>query len=97
MISWMVLLAGASVGAWLPVLWKFFLAWRTRSNPVSLAICLTIALLIYTSIISVEHLEGDIDARWLWGGFLVFNTIVCLNFYISFWWAKKRFPKRSTP
>jgi len=90
----MTAFAVVAAGAWVPVLWRFFSTWRKRHNPVSLAICLTILLLIYTSIISIEHLEGDIDAKWLWLGFLAFDVLVCLNFYISFWWSSRRFPDR---
>ena len=91
MISWMTLFALVAIAAWVPVLWRFFSAWRKRRNPVSLAICLMITLLLYTSIISIMRLDGTITPEWAWFGFLLFNVTTCANFYAAFWWSGRKF------
>ena len=95
-LGWMEVFTALVVMAWLPVLWHFLNAWRARHNPVSLAICLTILLLIYGSFTVAEYMEGVVDAQWFWGGFLGFEALVCLNFYVAFWWANRRFKNTRT-
>jgi hypothetical protein len=97
-VSWVTLVAVLSIVAWVPVISRFFNAWRRRRNPISLAICLVLGLLIYTCIIIIENVEGEVAPLWLWIGFLGFNALVCFNFYVSFWWSSRRFPdRRGTP
>lgn len=67
---------------------KFFRAWRTRANPVSLAICGLILLLIYTNVLSIGVVG---DALWSTVLTLAFNVIICGNFYLAFRWSNKRF------
>lgn len=76
---------------WIPILLKFFRAWRTRSNPVSLAICGLIVFGVYSNVvtIAVSMTQGNMAVAntITWG----FNVLSCVNFYFAFRWADKRF------
>jgi peptidoglycan biosynthesis protein MviN/MurJ (putative lipid II flippase) len=76
---------------WIPILKKFFVAWRDRHNPVSLAIGLNITLMIYLSLLVV--MVASFKARLLWavGLSALFNLAACVNFYVAFHVAQKRF------
>jgi len=80
--------------AWIPILIKFIRAWRSRNNPVSLAICGIIGLSMYTTTVSIAvyAFDGNTAASTL--GIYVFNAIACANFYFAFRRAEKRFPPR---
>lgn len=82
-------LAVVVAAGWLPVLAKFFSAWRSRKNPISLAICGVIAFCIYIDAAVVLFLNAGIE--WTVAVLVGLNAIGCLHFYLSFWWARKRF------
>jgi peptidoglycan biosynthesis protein MviN/MurJ (putative lipid II flippase) len=77
--------------AWVPVLIKFFRAWRERKNPISLAICGVIALCIYLDIMGAHRFFGT-SVGWIATAIIVANAVVCGFFYLSFQWSKKMFP-----
>lgn len=90
----MLVLALIVVGvAWLPLAARFWLSWRDRHNPVSLAICGAMAFMvwlhgalawaIYTSSVSVE---------WFGATAVVLSTLLMAYFYVSFAWSRHRFP-----
>mgnify|MGYP001591707496 CR=1 FL=1 len=77
--------------AWIPIMLKFFRAWRQRSNPVSLAICGLIVFVVYSNVVMIATYltQGNMAAAFAsaWG----FNTLSCINFYFAFRWADKHF------
>lgn len=83
--------AGFVAVLWLPILGKFFRAWRDRRNPVSLAIGLIIALMVYLSVLVV--LVASFKSSFVWAVIvgLLFDFGICVNFYIAFRIAEKRF------
>lgn len=81
----------AVICAWIPIFLRFLRAWRARHNPVSLAICATIAFTVYRSTMAVlvdMDLGSWLTARNL---SLVFNALIVINFYAAFRWSETHF------
>lgn len=76
---------------WVPLALRFSRGWKTRKNPVSLAICLATLLFAYTNVLFALVLMGQ--TTWLYFAVAThtFDLIVLVNFYISFHWSDKRF------
>lgn len=77
--------------AWIPILLKFYRAWTSRRNPVSLAICLVIAYVVYNNIVDLAVYAFAGDPTWSMGALNAFNLLICVNFYVAIFWAKKHF------
>jgi len=77
--------------AWLPLARKFQISWRTRKNPVSLAICASMLAAAYVNVIYAFALTGY--ATWIFFGNAtrVFEFVVIANFYISLRWSDMKF------
>lgn len=78
--------------AWVPILLRFVSSWRARRNPVSLAICGIIVLSVHANVIVMAVYAFNGSPQWAALTVHIFNALVCLNFYLSFMWARKRFP-----
>ncbi len=92
------ILAGISViltCAWLPVVFYFFARFRERDNPISLAICGSIGLLMYSNV--VFAFAGNKYIRLASVFMHLFNLVAIVNFYLSFYWAKKKFKDQRHP
>jgi len=88
--------AALAIG-WVPIFMKFREGWKHRRNPVSLAICGVIALMVYSNVLFLLYLSGQTTFDALAWAMRVFNAIALINFYISFKWARIKFDdKRST-
>lgn len=74
--------------AWLPILVKFFRNWRSRANPISLAICFIVAFACYICAIPFVGLGPDpiVTAVVI----QAVNAVTCLFFHVAFGWARKR-------
>lgn len=84
-------LAGICTVLWLPILFRFYRAWVSRHNPVSLAICAAILLLIWMAVAGSWIVTGSISACT---GMLVstgISSVVALYAHLAFYWSKKRF------
>lgn len=88
----LIALSVALALAWVPILLKFVRSWRARRNPVSLAICGIIVMSVYANAIALAVYAFDGNPSWAALATHIFNGLVCLNFYLSFMWARKRFP-----
>ena len=80
--------------AWVPLALRFLRGWRSRKNPVSLAICAALCLFMYTNImLGIVLVEGT-----SWQFFILathaFHLIVIINFYVAFKWSERRFPEQ---
>lgn len=80
----------AAVG-WVPILLRFYESWRDRRNPVSLAICALIIMVVYLGALFALHLLGEITSVYVGWLLLGFDVLVCVNFYLSFAWSRARF------
>jgi hypothetical protein len=81
----------AITAAWSPIFVKFFQAWRSRHNPVSLAICGVIALVIYSNAISLGVSTFDGNPLLSTVAVIAFNMVACLNCYLAFRWSDRKF------
>lgn len=78
--------------AWVPLLVRFLRGWRSRRNPVSLAICATISALIYGNVTTALTAMGQGAWETVRTLTIAVNVFVVLNFYLSFYWSRQRFP-----
>lgn len=83
------LAASAAIAlAWVPLLVRFYRAWRGRGNPISLAIALVVVMAAYAP----TWLAGGPGAPWSWSGLAVVDSLCCAFFYAALIWARQRFP-----
>lgn len=78
--------------AWLPLLARFVRGWRSRRNPVSLAICATISALVYMNVTTALTAMGQSAWETVRLLTVLVNAFVVVNFYLSFHWSSQRFP-----
>lgn len=88
----LVVWAAVLAVAWLPLAHKFNAGWKRRRNPVSLAICATALLLAYSNVIFAFAVMDQTTWKFFAVATHIFEAVVVLNFYVSFYWSEKRFP-----
>jgi len=86
-----IVLACVLALAWLPLAVRFYRGWKFRKNPVSLAIFAGCLLFTYTNTLLVLALTGQTTWQFFTTALLVFDSVVVLNFYVSFYWSDKKF------
>ena len=86
-VPWALIAAVVVALGWLPVFIKFFRSWQARTNPVSLAICILVALAIYLPTYAVLTLPPS----WPLATFLTLDSFSCIAFYVAFWWSHRYF------
>lgn len=77
--------------AWLPLALRFNQGWKTRRNPVSLAICAAVLLSVYENVMYTLAVSGVTTWRFYAVATHVFEVIVVVNFYVAFRWSDKKF------
>lgn len=87
LIIWTFLLAVL----WIPLAAKFLHSWRTRRNPVSLAICATTLLFTYANCMYILALLGETTWRFYAIATRGFEFVVAVNFFIAFRWSDTKF------
>jgi hypothetical protein len=87
-----VIVPAALALAWIPLLVRFLRGWRSRKNPVSLAICATISALIYSNVTTALTAMGQGAWETVRLLTMMVNVFVIVNFYLSFHWSSQRFP-----
>lgn len=92
MIVAFFLIAVLSIIFWVPIMLRFYKAWTNRNNPVSLAICAMIALIVWSTIAQVWALTDDIEPVQIILVVTVMSAVVGLYSHLAFYWSKKRFP-----
>ena len=90
MIDPVVPIVGAIVVAlgWIPVFVRFFRSWRARGNPISIAICVLILFVLYLPI----YLTVTSSVSWPTATVIALDAIACVTFYVTFYYANRRFP-----
>lgn len=78
--------------AWAPLFKRFLRGWRNRKNPVSLAICALISLIMYTNVMTALLALDPGNWQTVRVLDLLFGGFVVVNFYASFRWSNQRFP-----
>ncbi len=88
---------GGLIVAWLPHLWSFLRAWWVRRNPISLAIFLTILLVVYTNVFAVVHLRWRVAGNTSAWVYAACSLVTAVYFYVAKSWARVRFPDSRKP
>ena len=83
--------AGIAVILWLPILLKFYKSWLGRHNPVSLAICALILLLVWSSVAGAWLVTGSLDADVVILVSSGLSAMVAAFSHVAFYWSEKRF------
>ena len=91
MLTAYLVVAGLSILTWLPILLRFYRSWVKRSNPISLGICATIILLIWTSGAGIWEITGTIDGEIVLMVSTVLSLVVGLYCHLAFRLAEKLF------
>lgn len=86
-------LAGASVLLWIPILLRFYRSWAGRHNPISLAICALILLLVWFAVAGAWLITENISAYTMMVVSTSLSAAVALYAHFAFYWAGKRFSK----
>ena len=87
----LTLLSGALALAWIPLALRFSRGWKTRKNPVSLAICAATLQFTYTNVLFALALSHETTWRFFAIATHSFELIVVVNFYVAFRWSDKKF------
>ena len=87
----LIITAGVLTLAWLPLAIRFNRGWKTRRNPVSLAICAAILLYAYTDVMYVLAVSDATSWRFFAVATHIFEAVVVANFYVAFRWSDKKF------
>jgi len=85
-----VAITAVLVVGWVPVGIYFWLSWRRRGAPLSLAICGLVGFPIYTNASTFLFLRND--PQWIAGILAGANALILGNFYLCFKWQSKAFP-----
>lgn len=91
MVAIYSLLAGGAVFLWVPILLKFYRNWIHRRNPISLAICAAITLLMWLAIAGIWSVSGEVSSEVVTFASAAISAVVALYANFTFYWAKKKF------
>lgn len=91
MVEAYVVLSGLGVALWTPILLRFYRSWIGRGNPVSLAICAKIALLIWSSIAGIWVVTGGVRDEVLAIVSCAISVCVAGYTHFAFRWSEKNF------
>jgi len=87
-----ITLAALATVAWIPVLLFFFKNFKSRNNPVSLAIGTLVALcMLYVGPVDYWLTSGTASKEWVSLTFDILSVAVCVHFYLAIRWSKRRF------
>lgn len=92
MVKIYFVLAGVCTILWVPILLRFYRSWLARGNPISLAICAAILLLMWLSVAGSWIATGGVNACT---GMIVSTALsaaVALYAHLAFYWSSKNFP-----
>lgn len=85
------ILSATSSALWVPILVKFYRSWSNRHNPVSLAICALITLIIWMAIAGIWILSGNISHELIVTCSAALSSSVAIVFHIAFYWSEHKF------
>ena len=87
-----IALALMATVAWIPVFLFFLKNFKSRNNPVSLAIGTLVGLcMLYVGPVDYWITSGTASKEWVSLTFDVLSLAVCAHFYLAFRWSKRRF------
>lgn len=71
--------------AWIPVLLRFFRAWRARGNPISAAIC----VLVFRAFYGPVYLASTLRPSWPLATVAAIDLVACCTFYGAIYTSRK--------
>jgi hypothetical protein len=83
--------AGGAVALWVPILLRFYKNWLKRHNPISLAICAAVILLIWLAIAGAWVVSGSVRVEIVTFVSTGISALVALYANFTFYWAKRKF------
>jgi hypothetical protein len=86
-----IVVSVVSVTLWTPILVRFYRSWSKRRNPISLAICAAIALIMWASLAGMWVATNRIEANVFILATAAMSTVVAVYAHIAFYWSQKRF------
>lgn len=84
-------IAGGAVLLWTPILLRFYRNWVGRHNPISLAICAAIILLMWLAIAGAWAVTGSVRGEVVTFVSTSVSLVVAVYTHLTFYWAKKKF------
>ena len=94
MVTSYLVLAGIAVCAWAPILIRFYRNWQHRHNPISLAICSAVALLMWLAIADIWEITGDVKGEIVSFVSTGVSLVVALYANYTFHIAAKKFDEK---
>lgn len=87
-------LAFVAVVSWAPILGRFYGNWSSRRNPISLAICAAVFLLMWLAVAGGWVVSGGVAAEIVTFVSTGVSIIVAICTNLTFHLAKKKFDER---
>jgi hypothetical protein len=94
MVTAYFVMAGLGVVLWLPILLRFYKSWLGRHNPISLAICATIMLLVWAMVAGAWVVTGSLSACIIALVSAGMSTAVAAYAHLAFYWSARKFPDK---
>jgi len=85
------ILSVISAALWIPILTKFYKSWYARQNPVSLAICSLILLILWMAAAGVWIFSSDVSQELITVCSSGLSAMVAIVFHVAFYWSDHRF------
>lgn len=97
MVAVYFVLSGVSVLLWVPILLRFYRNWVKRHNPISLAICATLLLLIWIAIAGIWTVMGDVRKEMVSFTTTGMSALIASYTHFTFYRAEKKFQEAGDP
>jgi RsiW-degrading membrane proteinase PrsW (M82 family) len=91
MVTSYLVLAGIAVCAWAPILFRFYRNWQHRHNPISLAICSAVTLLMWLAVAQIWEITGDVKGEVVSFVSTGLSIVVAAYANYTFYVAAKKF------
>jgi hypothetical protein len=88
------ILATISASLWTPILLKFRRNWSSRKNPVSLAILVLVAFVMWTAVAGFWLMSGGVTPALFAVSWSIVSNVIAIAFHTSFYMAGKRFGEK---
>jgi hypothetical protein len=92
-----IIVSAASVILWLPIIFRFYKSWIARRNPVSLAICAAILLIMWTALAGIWIVAGSVNHGMVILVSTGMSAAVAMYAHVAFFWSSRRFPDARKP
>ena len=86
------IITAVSVLLWLPIACRFYRSWLHRRNPVSLAICAAILLIMWTAAAGLWIVTDNVNHATAVLVTTGMSVAAALYAHAAFCWSKRRFP-----